>query len=72
MSQPFPEARPCPICGKPRVERFRPFCSRRCADIDLAHWLKGDYAIPSRDSDEGGEETVDEAEADNNDDAPSL
>ena len=36
----------CPICGKPPVEPFTPFCSRRCADIDLGRWLKGAYAIP--------------------------
>jgi endogenous inhibitor of DNA gyrase (YacG/DUF329 family) len=37
----------CPICDKPRSERYKPFCSRRCADIDLGRWLKGQYAIPS-------------------------
>lgn len=36
----------CPICKKPTVAAYRPFCSRRCADIDLAHWLRGDYVIP--------------------------
>lgn len=36
----------CPICGKPLVQEYRPFCSRRCADVDLAHWLRGDYRIP--------------------------
>jgi hypothetical protein len=36
----------CPICGKPAGEPFQPFCSRRCADIDLGRWLKGGYAIP--------------------------
>lgn len=40
-----PAAR-CPICGKPAVPQFRPFCSARCADVDLAHWLRGDYRIP--------------------------
>lgn len=35
----------CPICAKPAAERYRPFCSRRCADVDLAHWLRGDYRI---------------------------
>lgn len=39
--------RPCPICGKPAVARFKPFCSKRCADIDLNRWLKGAYAIPA-------------------------
>jgi len=36
----------CPICGKPAAAPFRPFCSKRCADIDLHSWLKGGYAIP--------------------------
>ena len=36
----------CPICGKPETEGFKPFCSKRCADIDLHRWLKGGYAIP--------------------------
>ncbi len=39
-------ARACPICGEPAAERYRPFCSKRCADIDLNRWLKGGYAIP--------------------------
>ena len=39
-------ARKCPICGKPRSERYDPFCSKRCADVDLHRWLKGSYAIP--------------------------
>ncbi|MGW9332681.1 DNA gyrase inhibitor YacG [Bosea sp. NPDC055594] len=41
-----PGGRPCPICGKPAVQRFKPFCSARCADIDLGRWLKGSYVIP--------------------------
>ncbi|AUH32334.1 DNA gyrase inhibitor YacG [Paracoccus tegillarcae] len=36
----------CPICDKPSVPAYRPFCSRRCADVDLARWLRGDYVIP--------------------------
>lgn len=36
----------CPICNKPRQEEYRPFCSRRCADIDLNRWLSNSYAIP--------------------------
>jgi len=39
-------ARPCPICGKPASGDDRPFCSKRCADVDLHRWLKGGYAIP--------------------------
>ena len=36
----------CPLCGKPAAAAFKPFCSKRCADIDLGRWLKGGYAIP--------------------------
>lgn len=36
----------CPICSKPAGKPFAPFCSRRCADVDLSRWLKGSYAIP--------------------------
>ena len=38
---------PCPICDKPTETDFRPFCSKRCADIDLAQWFSGSYAIPA-------------------------
>lgn len=49
------QAAPCAICGKPQVERLRPFCSRRCADVDLNRWLSGAYAIPvAGDEDEDG------------------
>jgi endogenous inhibitor of DNA gyrase (YacG/DUF329 family) len=37
----------CPICAKETDQKYRPFCSKRCADIDLAKWLSGSYAIPS-------------------------
>lgn len=37
----------CPICGEDTQQTFRPFCSKRCADIDLAKWLNGSYAVPS-------------------------
>ena len=38
--------RACPICGKPTAETYRPFCSKRCADVDLGRWLDGRYAVP--------------------------
>lgn len=50
MTEPT-DARPCPICGKPPEQRFQPFCSRRCADIDLNRWLSGVYAVPVQDED---------------------
>ena len=37
----------CPVCGKPSLVRFQPFCSGRCADLDLGRWLKGGYVIPA-------------------------
>jgi len=44
--------RRCPICGKPTVPTYRPFCSRRCADVDLQRWLRGAYAVPAVEDDE--------------------
>ncbi|MGH6847609.1 MAG: DNA gyrase inhibitor YacG [Methylocella sp.] len=40
-------ARPCPICGKPATFVGRPFCSKRCANVDLHRWLGGVYVIPA-------------------------
>ncbi len=48
----------CPVCGKPVVAEFRPFCSRRCADIDLHKWLSGRYAIPAAEGDEEDDESA--------------
>lgn len=45
----------CPICDKPTVAAYRPFCSRRCADVDLGRWLNGSYAVPSSDPDDDEE-----------------
>ncbi len=42
----------CPICHKPADEKYRPFCSRRCADVDLGRWLTGSYAIPTEETGE--------------------
>lgn len=39
----------CPVCRKPTDQGYQPFCSRRCADVDLARWLRADYALPGRD-----------------------
>ena len=43
---------PCPICGRPVEAAFTPFCSARCADIDLGRWLSDRYAIPDEDEDD--------------------
>jgi endogenous inhibitor of DNA gyrase (YacG/DUF329 family) len=47
--------RRCPICGKPALPQYRPFCSARCALIDLGRWLEGDYRIPSEEAPEEGD-----------------
>ena len=53
----------CPVCGKPADEKYRPFCSKRCADIDLNRWLSGVYAVPVKEEeDEDGERVQDEGE----------
>ncbi|MFC3675289.1 DNA gyrase inhibitor YacG [Ferrovibrio xuzhouensis] len=57
--------RTCPICGKPAVVNHLPFCSARCADVDLNRWLKGTYAIPAVEvDDENSGEDVPEDEGD--------
>lgn len=42
----------CPICGKPVVPAFRPFCSKRCSDVDLQRWLSGRYVVAATDEDD--------------------
>jgi endogenous inhibitor of DNA gyrase (YacG/DUF329 family) len=36
---------PCPVCGRPAQPRFQPFCTSRCADVDLGRWFAGSYRI---------------------------
>ncbi len=36
----------CPQCSKPTVQDYRPFCSKRCADLDLGKWLNEQYVLP--------------------------
>jgi uncharacterized protein len=56
MSDPSSRVAACPICGKPQTEAYRPFCSKRCAHVDLGRWLSGAYVVPGRE-----EEVEDEA-----------
>ncbi|SLN41890.1 DNA gyrase inhibitor YacG [Pseudooctadecabacter jejudonensis] len=42
----------CPICDRKSADGYRPFCSKRCADVDLAKWMGGSYAIPSQNPDD--------------------
>lgn len=51
-NKPLASSGKCPICGKPAQPDYRPFCSKRCADVDLNRWLSGTYAIPAVESEE--------------------
>ena len=44
------KGRKCPVCGKSADVEMRPFCSKRCADLDLSHWLGGTYRIPTEEA----------------------
>jgi endogenous inhibitor of DNA gyrase (YacG/DUF329 family) len=58
MSERAPKGGRCPICGSPIDPAFRPFCSKRCADIDLARWMSETYVVPGggADADEDGDD----------------
>jgi len=49
----------CPICRKPASPATRPFCSARCADIDLGRWLTEHYVVPGTDGDAASAEGFD-------------
>ena len=56
MSDAASSAKPCPICRKPMVAAYRPFCSKRCADVDLNRWFSGAYVVAGKEEeDEDGE-----------------
>lgn len=46
----------CPVCQKPTEKSYRPFCSKRCADVDLGRWFNGSYAVPVMDEPFGEDE----------------
>ncbi|HZP75438.1 MAG TPA: DNA gyrase inhibitor YacG [Pseudolabrys sp.] len=46
----------CPICGKPTDPPFKPFCSKRCRDVDLNRWLSGVYAVPVKEEENEDED----------------
>ena len=48
------KAAPCPICKSPPANEYAPFCSKRCADVDLHRWLSGAYAVPAVEDDSEG------------------
>jgi endogenous inhibitor of DNA gyrase (YacG/DUF329 family) len=54
--RPEKSARLCVNCGRPRDPHYDPFCSKRCADVDLHRWLKGCYVIPGAEPPSGEDE----------------
>ena len=60
---PLRPTRPCPICGQPSARATYPFCSKRCADVDLNRWLTGSYSIPGA-TEEGSTDPDAEGEKD--------
>lgn len=48
----------CPVCGKPSVEKYRPFCSLRCADADLGRWFGESYSVPTEEAPEPAEDVT--------------
>ena len=62
---PIPKTGKCPICKAPGDAQYRPFCSRRCSDVDLSRWLRGAYAIPGSgaEADEEADDTAQRREA---------
>lgn len=46
----------CPICSRPVVATFKPFCSKRCADVDLSRWLGEVYRVPVAADDDEAEQ----------------
>jgi endogenous inhibitor of DNA gyrase (YacG/DUF329 family) len=61
MSEARTQTPHCPICRRRLPEagearRFRPFCSRRCADVDLHRWLTGSYRVETDEAPGDGED----------------
>jgi endogenous inhibitor of DNA gyrase (YacG/DUF329 family) len=54
-------SRACPICKRPPQAPHAPFCSRRCADVDLQRWLAGAYAVPAVEDEAGAEDAGEHA-----------
>lgn len=61
---------PCPICQSDTEAKYRPFCSKRCADVDLARWLNGSYAVPSTDPEDAADALEEAARAHSRDTRP--
>ena len=60
MAEPTPirTGAPCPVCRKPSLPQYRPFCSSRCADVDLGRWFSESYRVPALPAELSDEEDV--------------
>jgi endogenous inhibitor of DNA gyrase (YacG/DUF329 family) len=61
-------AHKCPICGRPTEPDRRPFCSKRCADLDLQRWFSGAYAVPAATDEDERDSAPSDARCDPDDD----
>ncbi len=52
----MPNPPPCPVCGRKSILESRPFCSPRCAQIDLGRWLTEQYRLPATPAEDAGDE----------------
>jgi len=50
----------CPNCQKPSQDAFKPFCSKRCREVDLNRWFTGSYAVPAVELDDVDDESIEE------------
>ena len=56
----------CPICKQEIEDKtYRPFCSKRCADVDLGNWFNESYKVPAVDLDEQEIEELEKALSEN-------
>ena len=51
----MPNVPKCPVCGEPSQDKYHPFCSKHCADVDLGRWLKGVYVVHTNETPEDSE-----------------
>ena len=62
----------CPACDAPAKHRFRPFCSKRCQDVDLGRWLRGAYRFPTEEAPAAGDPGAAPGDDPGDDDEPGL
>lgn len=56
---------PCPMCKKPAIKAYRPFCSDRCSKLDLARWFGEHYVLAGNTPLEGMRDSTEDLDRDN-------